>query len=388
MAKRGENIHKRKDGRWEGRYIKARTADGKPVWGYIYRYSYAEVKSALTRKKALSGLYRLSGESMLFSELAELWLTSFAQSVKESTLVHYQYTLHKYLLPVLGGLPVNSLQDATLERLFLKILAPEDGSHKPLGASSAQECLGILRRICKYAAHLHLMPPVEICVRLPRTQKSEPQPLTQAEQNQLRAFLWDSPTTRKIGLLLQMELGLRIGEVCGLQWGDFDLDAKILTVRRTVCRICCGNGRTKLVVQPPKTQKSCREIPLPKQLVSLLKKLQKSFTPDTWFLSGNKAKPVEPRCYRKSIQCYLKQASLRKIHPHILRHTFATTCLQAGCDIKTLSELLGHASATVTLQRYVHSDLTRKRKELQRIFALSEKAYQESMRGSPTKQPA
>ena len=388
MAKRGENIHKRKDGRWEGRYIKGRSAENKPIWGYVYGYTYAQVKTDLTRKKALSGFYQISGESMCFSELAELWLTSFAQSVKESTLTHYQYTLHKYLLPVLGNLSIRTLNEVVLERLFLKILTPEDGSHKPLGASSAQECLGMLRRICKYAARLHLMPPVEICVQLPRTRKSEAQPLTQSEQTNLRAFLLDSPTPRKIGLLLQMELGMRIGEVCGLKWEDFDLDAGILTVRRTVCRICCGDGHTKLIIQTPKTQKSSREIPLPKQLASLLKKFKKSYSPSAWFLSGNEARPVEPRCYRKSVQCYLKQASLRKINPHTLRHTFATTCLQAGCDIKTLSELLGHANANITLQRYVHSDLTRKRKELQRIFALSEKAYKESMRGRQAKNPA
>lgn len=385
MAKRGENIYKRKDGRWEGRYIKGRTADGKPVWGYVYGCRYAEVKAVLTRKKALSGFYQLSGEVMCFSELAELWLTSFSQSVKESTLAHYQYTLHKYILPVLGGLTVASLNEAALERLFLKILSPDDGSHKPLGASSAQECLGMLRRILKYAARLRLMPPIELCIRLPRSKKAEPKPLTQAEQNGLRAFLLDSPTPRKVGMLLQMELGLRIGEVCGLKWSDFDFQNNTLTVRRTVCRICCGNGHTKLVVQTPKTQKSARELPLPKQLLTLLKKLKKAVTADTWFLSGSEARPVEPRCYRKSIHCYLKQASLRKIHPHLLRHTFATTCLQAGCDIKTLSELLGHANANVTLQRYVHSDLERKRKELQRIYTLSEKAYKESMRGRTQK---
>ena len=77
----------------------------------------------------------------------------------------------------------------------------------------------MLRRICKYAAHLHLMPPIEICVKLPHTQKPEPQPLTRTEQDSLREFLLSEPTTRKIGMLLQMELGLRIGEVCGLQWG-------------------------------------------------------------------------------------------------------------------------------------------------------------------------
>lgn len=381
MAKRGENIHKRRDGRWEGRYIKGRKPDGKAVWGYLYGHSYTEVKTELNRKKALSGFYRLSGERMHFSELAELWLATFAQSVKESTWAHYRYTLHKYLLPVLGSLMLSELDEAALERLFLQVLSPDDGSHKPLGTSSAQECLGMLKRICKYGAHLHLLPPMELCVKLPAQKKAEPVPLNQSEQSALRAFLLESPTPRKVGILLQMELGLRIGEVCGLQWRDFDLHEEILTIRRTVCRISCGDGHTKLLIQTPKTQKSAREIPLSRQLVQLLCKLKGDSTPDTWFLSGNKARPVEPRCYRKSIRCYLKKAALRIVHPHVLRHTFATTCLQAGCDIKTLSELLGHTNPTVTLQRYVHSDLARKRKELQRIYALSTKVHKGSLRG-------
>ena len=112
MAKRGENIHKRKDGRWEGRYIKGRTTDGKPIWGYLYGYAYGKVKDELMKRKVLSGFYQLSGKSMRFSALAELWLSSFAQSIKESTYAHYQYTLHKYLLPVLGSLPVSSMPES------------------------------------------------------------------------------------------------------------------------------------------------------------------------------------------------------------------------------------------------------------------------------------
>ena len=384
MAKKGENIHKRKDGRWEGRYIKGRNADGKPVWGYLYGYSYGEVKAELTHRKVLSGFYQLSGESMRFSDLADLWLASFAQSVKESTLAHYQYTLHKYLLPVLGSLQVTSLTDSLLERLFPQILSPQDNSHKSLGASSAQECLGMLKRICKYAAHLHLIPPIEFCVKLPRAKKPEPQPLSQSEQTSLRDFLLTDPTTRKVGMLLQMELGLRIGEVCGLQWGDFDLNTGVLMIQRTVCRISCGDRHTKVVVQTAKTRSSNREVPLPKQLVRLLRKLRDNASDATWFLSGNEQHPVEPRCYRKSIQCYLKQAKIRRVHPHVLRHTFATICLQTGCDIKTLSELLGHTSATVTLKRYVHSDLNRKRKEIEHIFSFLDKV---SNRSKHLKQP-
>ncbi len=383
MAKKGENIHKRKDGRWEGRYIKGRSDSGKPVWGYLYGHAYSEVKAELIRKKALSGYCQISGSSMSFSVLAELWLNSFCQSIKESTLTHYKYTLHRYLLPVLGHLQVSSLDAPLLERLVLKIMVPDDGSHKPLGTSCAQECLGMVRRICRYAVHLHLMPPVELNIRLPQRQKTASKPLNKAEQARLKAFLLAAPSSRKAGVLLQMELGLRIGEICGLKWGDFDLDRSMLTVRRTVCRVCSGNGHTKLVVQSPKTRSSMRELPLSKSLTKLLRNLRGTANDAVWFLSGSETRPVEPRCYRKSIHSYLKQAALRTVHPHLLRHTFATTCLQAGCDIKTLSELLGHSSAAITLQCYVHSDLEQKRKALERVNAYLKTIYEGSVSDCP-----
>ncbi len=214
MARRGENIRKRSDGRWEGRYIKGR-ADGKAIWGYLYGYSYSEVKTELTRRKAMSGFYQLSGASMRFSELAELWLASFAQGVKESTLTHYQYTLHKYLLPVLGDLPVSELNESTLERLFLQILSPSDNSHKPLGTSSAQECFGMLKRICKYAARLHLMPPLELCVKLPRQKKAEPRPLSLAEQAALGHSFWTRPHPEKSGCSCKWNLACVSGKYAG-----------------------------------------------------------------------------------------------------------------------------------------------------------------------------
>lgn len=139
-------------------------------------------------------------------------------------------------------------------------------------------------------------------------------PFTTEEQKKLQSFVMDEPTFRKIGLLLGFQLGLRIGEICGLKWGDFDLSAGTVTIQRTVTRISCGNGHTKVIVQSPKTQNSHREIPLPKSLLRVLKKLSKDFSSGTWFLSGNEEKPVEPRCYRKSIYGYLKKpVSIRRI---------------------------------------------------------------------------
>lgn len=368
MARRGENIRKRKDGRWEGRYIKGRLPDGKPYWGYIYGLTYAEVKEISIRKKAELGIYNLNKRDVTFGELAEIWLSSIRQGIKESTYSHYQYTLYHYLFPVFRNFRVSTLDESILEQGLLEVISPTTSNRKTLGATMSKECLALVRRICKYAWHLHLLRPMEISLKLPQKKARSITPLTTAEQKRLQTFLLASPTPRKVGILLGIQSGLRIGEICGLQWGDFNLSAGTVTVHRTVTRISCGNGHTKIVVQSPKTHYSEREIPLPKSLICVLMQLRKKFSKKTWFLSETEKKPVEPRCYRKSIQCYLKRASVRLVHPHVLRHTFATTCLQAGCDIKTLSELLGHADASITLKRYVHSDMNRRKKEIKRIF--------------------
>lgn len=311
----------------------------------------------------------IHGKPIKFAQLASQWLLSVARGIKESTLAHYQYTLNRYLLPVFGECRLSALDEQQLEQGLLQVIAPQNESHKPLGSSSSRECLTMLRRICNYGAHLRLIRRMEICLKLPQYEKHPIAPLSPGEQAAVQAFVWRHPTVRKAGLLLQMELGLRIGEVCGLQWGDFDFEADTLTIRRTVSRIYCGTGRTKVVVQTPKTRSSGREIPVPHALMVLLSKLRGHFSSDTWFLSGNTEKPTEPRCYRKSIRIYLRRAAVRQVHPHALRHTFATTCLQNGCDIKTLSEILGHTDANITLKRYVHSDLKRKRMEMERIFS-------------------
>lgn len=306
---------------------------------------------------------------MEFAELASRWLVSVSFGLKESTLEHYRYTLNRYLLPVFGKKHISALNEQELEEGMLRIISASDGSHQPLGASSSRECLTVLRRICKYASHLHLMQTMEIMVKLPRVEPKQTSTLSAQEQAAVQAFVLNQPTARKVGLLLQMQLGLRIGEVCGLQWGDFNFNAGTLTIRRTVCRIYCGVNRTKIAVQSPKTKSSGREIPLPQDLIALLRKLRGTAAPNTWFLSGNTQKPVEPRCYRKSIHSYLRRAAVRQVHPHALRHTFATTCLQKGCDVKTLSEIMGHTDPNITLKRYVHSDMNRKRSEMNRIFA-------------------
>lgn len=200
----------------------------------------------------------------------------------------------------------------------------------------ARECLVLVRRICRYAAHLHLMRSLEIDVKTTKPSMATSATLSKSEQQYLQSYVEFAPTTRKLGALLMMQMGLRIGEVCGLQWADFDLEHGVLSIERTVKRIYVGTGQTRVVIQSPKTRSSERKIPIPHGILVMLKQLQQKGSCKAWFLSGNESKPVEPRCYRKSLRCYLKSAGVTVVNPHALRHTFATTCLQAGCQPKNV----------------------------------------------------
>ena len=104
----------------------------------------------LIQKKAEAGFYNLKKSNLTFEALAEVWLHSLKNGIKESTYVHYSYTLHKYLLPVLSKTLVASFDESFLEQAMQQIIALTDAAHKPLGNSSARECLSMLRRICKY----------------------------------------------------------------------------------------------------------------------------------------------------------------------------------------------------------------------------------------------
>ena len=211
-------------------------------------------------------------------------------SIKESTYAHYSYTLHKYLLPVLSKVPVASLEESFLEQAMQQIITPTDAAHKPLGNSSARECLSMLRRICKYAAHLRLIRPIELEVALPKAIDKISAPLSPAEQQRLHQYVQANPTPRKIGLLL------------GLELGDFDLKLGTLKINRTVCRISCGNGHTKVVIQTPKKPHLPPGNSTPKAAAYYAKKLCGSAGNAAWFLSGSESKPTKPRCYRKSIK--------------------------------------------------------------------------------------
>ena len=190
------------------------------------------------------------------------------------------------------------------------------------------------------------------------------------DQRKLKEFLIKQKTSTSIGILLSLYTGMRIGEVCALSWEDVDLDDNIIFVRHTVSRVKSNSGKrkTELILDEPKTRSSKREIPIPLYLTDVLKRYRENS--HSTFVISNYDGFSDPRTYDIKFHSILKECGINSVNYHTLRHTFATRCVEAGVDIKTLSEILGHANVSVTLNTYVHSSMDLKRKQIEKLSAL------------------
>jgi len=188
------------------------------------------------------------------------------------------------------------------------------------------------------------------------------------EQNDLLNYAKENLDHKKLGIIIALYTGIRLGELCALQWQDIDFKEGILSITKTLQRIkdtdSSANSKTKMVIDKPKSQKSVREIPLPTSLVCLLKKHEKNQPSTNYVLSG-KAKYVDPRVYQEKFKQYLKQAEIKENTIHALRHTFATNAVARGFDVKNLSEILGHSSVRFTLEKYVHGSMETKKASME-----------------------
>jgi len=356
MARRGENIYKRKDKRWEGRYIRGRRPDGRIIYGYVYGKTYSEVRTRLLPFK-----YRYSawaGERTGFDGTVADWAVYCMESIlksdiKQSTYAYYHGMLNNHILLRLGTKKLCSLTKSSIQE-FVDTLSREG-----LGSGAVRSIFGLLNRFLKKAVRKGalLVNPCEDVI-LPKKAKPNIAVLTVAEQKQLeQAALRD-----KYGLpvLLALYTGMRIGEICALKWADIDLETGILHVRRTVQRIACQNEnhKTKLVFGAPKSETSNRLIPLPSQLHSVL---SNAYThSDGKYVVSCREGVAEPRVVRYRYTQILKKAGIRPIRFHALRHTFATRCMELRFDVTTLSRLLGHSSVKMTLDIYTDSLLEHK----------------------------
>lgn len=364
MPKRGENIYKRKDGRWEGRYIRGRSPSGRAEYGYVYAGSYRECRAK--RQKCLDACREapVAASSLTLNQAAERFLADKQDDLKRSTLARYTYVLEHYILPVFGAVLLSQLTANQISE-FLRRLQKNG-----LSGKSARDVGVLLKSILRYSTKKLDCPSPGMTVELPAYRRKQIDIFYPDEIQRLAQMIMDEPTTTGIGILLTLNTGLRLGELCALQYKDIDLRNGVVHVRKTVQRIRSGD-RTSLMVLPPKSDSARRTIPLPGDMAALLQKLVQSHPNGENYLLTGKNVPMEPRTMQYQYRALLKAAGIPYRNFHTLRHTYASRCVERGIDVKSLSEMLGHADVRTTLQVYVHSSLEHKMRVIQSICFLA-----------------
>lgn len=373
MPRKGENIYKRKDGRWEGRYVKGR--DGKKaIYGYVYSKSYSEAKKQLILKRAeyAQEENRMSTSSMkdaLFSELSEMWLHSIQSSVKESTWIRYRNTLKCNIIPRIGNIKLSEIDYPVVYTMCKELMDFEGENQHGLSTKTVADALSLTKSVIKYASKMKYLTDhtaLDVSIKI----KNAPlRVLSIQEQQILLTTISDELNLTGLGIYICLFTGIRIGELCALTWDDISLENNTICIHRTMQRIQTpmSQKKTAILITEPKSQCSIRDIPI---AGTLREKLLQQSVKEGYVLTGSKNTYVEPRTMQNRFRKIMDRCEIDNVHFHTLRHTFATRCIEVGFDVKSLSEILGHANVSITLNRYVHPSMELKQKNIDKLADL------------------
>lgn len=353
MPRRGENIIKRSDGRWEARVLLGHDKTGKSLYKSLYAHSYHEVKQK--KNDFIRGGCAPGTAVKTVSQIADEWLSTVKLRCKPATYYKYESICRLHITPKIGKYRVDMMETADIAALL------NSSENSP---ETRKLILSVLKMVIKYSGGGM---GINFAALSPKSAPKEISVLTRNEQKLLSDYLVSNADLCRIGVYLCLCTGLRLGEICALRREDISFENNTLKVSGTLQRINSNTGETKteIIIAKPKTNASERIIPLPQSLVDLIKPHYEALPEDFFVLSG-KNSPVLPRTLQNRFKSYLNSVGIAETNFHTLRHTFATRCVENGMDTRTLSEILGHSNVGITLQRYVHPSLEAKRESMEK----------------------
>ena len=360
MSRRGESVFHRKDGLWEARYVKEIDIYGKKKYGSVYARSYREAKEK--RQDALDYLLLnqkpVSLRNMTVLELVEEWLYINRSRLKLSTYQRYCGYRDNHIKNVIGNMKIIFFTPIVVREYASNLLKTK------LSAQTVNSVLIFLHSTLKYGHRQYNLPLPEF--KYFQVEQKEMRVLSSEEQKRLVEYLKTDMDIYKFGILLALYTGVRVGELCALRWDD--VEDYCIKVRSTVQRLQREDGcGTELIISAPKTKKSIRVIPILSALESYIEYFQEKKGKQCYVIGTAMVPMTEPRVMQYKFQKYMKALQIEGTSFHTLRHTFATRAVEAGIDVKALSELLGHANVQTTLNRYVHSSLSHKRVNVEKL---------------------
>lgn len=300
------------------------------------------------------------------------WLESYVKpSSKRKTYVRYSEIVSDHIMGALGNREMNDLTPLVLQRFTTKLLHNGNiKTGKGLSANSVNGIITVIQNSLKEACAIgHVSEYTADKIKRPKVREKQVTCFTHTEQKLIEQAVLSGKKAKMFGVVLCLYTGLRIGELLSLEWKDIDFQKGIISVTKTCYDGKNDSGKYTRITDTPKTPTSQRVIPFPKQLIPYLKSMKKQDKSDFVVSSGSN-KLLSVRAYQRSFELLLNKLNISHKGFHALRHTFATRALECGMDVKTLSEILGHKNATVTLNRYVHSLMEHKKDMMNRVGKL------------------
>ena len=382
MPRKGENIRKRTDGRWEARCIAGRMPDGRTKYMSVYGETYAEAKekkknfkpekpydmTADEPKKPLA-IFSLQGIPM--GMLCIQWLDDVI-GIKSSSYGTYYGLIQKHIVPYFRDMGASHLTCDTVN-YFIRDKCKRGRVDETGGLSDkyVRDMALLLLQIISYGERKGYITGFDYAsIQLPKVKNEQKPVLSSAEHDRLVAYALANMNPDTVGVLLALFTGIRLGELCALTWVDIDFEAGVLHIKKTLQRIKNTDknsaSKTRIIIDTPKSVCSVRSIPLPDFLLKILEQLKGNQDLDCYILSGTK-KYIEPRLFQKRFKKALELAGVAYVNVHVIRHTFATRAVERGFDIKNLSEILGHSSVRFTLDTYVHGSIEQKKQHIEKM---------------------
>lgn len=364
MPRKGENIFLRKDGRWEARYVKGYSLDNRIIYGYVYEKTYVSVKRKRNDILLTINLKdkKESKDKKIFKYVVDKWLEQKRFIVKETTYSQYFNIINKYIYPNIGPHKLKDINDDLITNFILKLMK------QGLSSKTIKDITTLLKQIANFGK-------ININVNSPKVKRKNINILEIEEQKILENYITNNLNNITLGILFSLFMGLRIGEICALQWKDINIENKTLKINKTISRVrnfdINTRKKTKIIIDEPKTENAKRIIPIPSDLIPYIKEVIKNNTNENNYILTNSSRYLETRSYYNMYKKIIEELKIKNYNFHSLRHTFATRCIELGFDVKTLSEILGHSDIKITLSLYVHPDDKLKKTNMERITMLN-----------------
>lgn len=307
---------------------------------------------------------------MKYKEWLDIWLENYVKpSSKQRTHEQYCNVAKIHILPYLGDIEITDLTPIMLQK-FVTHLATKSNKRtgKGLAPNYVKNIVSIVQNSLKTAnliGYINEYTAGEI--KCPKIVEKQVDCFNDTERKKIEDYALSAKKDKYRGIILCLYTGLRIGELLALTWQDIDFDKGIMTISKT-CHDGSVNYNHVRILDTPKTENSIRQIPLSKPILKILKEIKRHSKCN--FVIADGEKPVFVRSYQRTFELMLKKLQIPHKGFHALRHTFATRALECGMDVKTLSEILGHKNATITLNRYAHSLWNHKAEMMNRLSKL------------------